>query len=197
MIRQAINSKLFDYVVVSTDSLQIKKISEKFGAKVYFLRPKKISNSKAKTQDVITHAINWFKKKNIFFEFICCLYPTSVLTTAKDLKNSFKLLKNKKFSFIISAQKYSTQIQRSFRIINKKIVLTNKKKFKENSQNFEDYYHDAGQFYWGTFKAWHAKNTLLDNKSSIYELKKYQVVDINTPDDWRLAEKLYRLNKYF
>ena len=62
-IKKAISSKLFDYVVVSTDSLKIKKISEKFGAKVFFLRPKKISNDKAKTQDVIKHALRWFKKK--------------------------------------------------------------------------------------------------------------------------------------
>ena len=75
-IKKVKSSKLFDYVVVSTDSLKIKKISEKFGAKVFFLRPKKISNDKAKTQDVIKHALKWFKNKNLQFNYVCCIYPT-------------------------------------------------------------------------------------------------------------------------
>ena len=64
-IKKAISSKLFDYVIVSTDSSKIQKISENYGAKVFFKRPKKISNDKAKTQDVIIHSLDWFKKKNI------------------------------------------------------------------------------------------------------------------------------------
>ena len=57
-----------------------------------------------------------------------------------------------------------------------------------------NFYHDAGQFYWGSVKSWYSKNTILDNKSTIYELKKYQAIDINTLDDWKLAEKLYKIN---
>jgi N-acylneuraminate cytidylyltransferase len=72
--------------------------------------------------------------------------------------------------------------------------LIDKKKFIKNSQNIQDFYHDAGQFYWGNVKSWYSKNTILDNKSTIYELKKYQAIDINTLDDWKSAEKLYKIN---
>ena len=192
VIKKVLSSKLFDYVVVSTDSLKIKKISIKYGAKVFFLRPKKISNDKAKTQVVIKHALNWFKKKNIKFNYVCCVYPTSVLIKPNDLIKSYNLIKNNKWSFVISAQKYSTQIERAFRLSNKKIKVLNKKKFYKNSQGFRDFYHDAGQFYWGTPKSWYSKD-IIDNKSTIYELKKYQAVDINTLDDWKFAEKLIKL----
>ena len=193
-IKEALNSKLFDYVIVSTDSSKIKKISEKYGAKVFFKRPNKLSTDKANTQEVIIHALNWFKKININFNYICCIYPTAAMIKSHDLKNSFKLINNDKWSFVMSAQKYSTQIERSFKLSNQKIVLIDKKKFIKNSQNFHHFYHDAGQFYWGSVKSWYSKNTILDNKSTIYELKKYQAIDINTLDDWKWAEKLYKIN---
>lgn len=193
-IKKAISSKLFDYVIVSTDSSKIQKISENYGAKVFFKRPKKISNDKAKTQDVIIHSLDWFKKKNILFKYVCCIYPTSAMVKSIDLKESFKLVKNMKWSFVMSAQKYTTQIERSFKLLNKRIVLNDKKKFLKNSQTFQDFYHDAGQFYWGTSKSWYSKNTISSNKSTIYELKKYQAVDINTLEDWKFAEKLYKLS---
>ena len=192
VIKKILATKLFDYVIVSTDSPKIKKISIRYGAKVFFLRPKKISNDKANTQSVIKHALKWFSKKNINFEYVCCIYPTSIFIKPYDLRKSLSLIKNTKWSFVMSAQKYSTQIERAFKLINKKISIINKKKFYKNSQDFQDFYYDAGQFYWGTSKAWN-KNNLIDNKSTIYELKKYQAVDINTIDDWRFAEKLYKL----
>ena len=193
-IKKAISSKLFDYVIVSTDSSKIQKISENYGAKVFFKKLKKISNDKAKTQDVIIHSLDWFKKKNILFKYVCCIYPTSAMVKSIDLKESFKLVKNMKWSFVMSAQKYTTQIERSFKLLNKRIVLNDKKKFIKNSQTFQDFYHDAGQFYWGTSKSWYSKNTISSNKSTIYELKKYQAVDINTLEDWKFAEKLYKLS---
>ena len=191
VIKKIIKTKLFDEIIVSTDSDKIKKISEKYGAKVYFKRPKNLSKDKTKTQDVVIHALNWFKKKNIKFEHVCCIYPTSVFIKTQDLKNSLKLIKNKNWSFVISAQKYSTQIERAFRLSNNKIVLVDKKKFLKNSQDLKDFYHDAGQFYWGTPKSWYSKGTMLNNKSTIYELKKFQSIDINTLDDWKYAERLY------
>ena len=194
VIKKAISSKLFDYVIVSTDSSKIKKISEGYGAKVFFKRPKRISNDKAKTQEVIIHSLDWFKKRNILFNYVCCIYPTSAMVKPIDLKESFKLVKNMKWSFVMSAQKYTTQIERSFKLLNKRIVLNDKKKFIKNSQTFQDFYHDAGQFYWGTSKSWYSKNTISSNKSTIYELKKYQAVDINTLEDWKFAEKLYKLS---
>lgn len=197
VIKEAIKSKIFDDIIVSTNSNKIKKIAENSGAKVYFKRPMNLSTDKVTTQKVIVHCLDWFKKKNILINNVCCIYPTAIFTNANDLKNSFNLIKNKKWSFVIASKKYSTQIERAFRIINNKLLLVDKKKFLMNSQNFKDFYYDAGQFYWGTAKSWYAKNTILNNNSTIYELKKYQSIDINTHDDWKLALRLYKFNKDF
>ena len=190
VIKEAIKSKIFDDIVVSTDSSEIKKIAENNGAKVYFKRPNNLSTDKIKTQNVIIHCLDWFKKKNILIDNVCCIYPTAIFTQASDLQKSFNLIKNKKWSFVISSQKYSTQIERAFRMINNKILLVDKKKFLMNSQNLKDFYYDAGQFYWGTAKSWYSKNMIYNNRSTIYQLEKYQSVDINTLEDWRFAIKL-------
>jgi len=195
VIKQAIKSKLFDYVIVSTDSTKIKKISEKYGAKVFFKRPTNLSNDKAITQDVIIHSLNWFKKKNVKFKYVCCIYPTSVFIKTQDLKNSLKLIKNKNWSFVISAQKYSTQIERAFRLSNNKIVLVDKKKFLKNSQDLKDFYHDAGQFYWGKSAAFKQQKIIFSEDSTPYVLESYLVQDIDTLEDWKRAELMYQVLK--
>ena len=197
VIKEAIKSKIFDDIIVSTDSNKIKKIAENSGAKVYFKRPKNLSIDRVTTQNVIIHCLDWFKKKNILINNVCCIYPTAIFTQANDLKKSFNLIKNKKWSFVIASKKYSSQIERAFRVINNKVSLVDKKKFLMNSQNLKDFYYDAGQFYWGTAESWYNKNTVLNNNSTIYELKKYQTIDINTHDDWKLALRLYKFNKIF
>jgi len=197
VIKEAIKSKIFDDIIVSTNSDKIKKIAKNCGAKVYFKRPKNLSTDKVTTQKVIIHCLEWLKKKNILINNVCCIYPTAIFTQASDLKKSFNFIKNNKYSFVIASQKYSTQIERAFTIVNNKILQVDKKKFLINSHNFKDFYYDAGQFYWGTVNSWYSKNTLLNNNSIIYELKKYQSIDINTHDDWKLALKLYKFNKNF
>ena len=58
--------KLIDELIVSTDSIEISKIAKKYGAKVPFIRPKKLANDKSSTFSVLKHAINFYKNKNIF-----------------------------------------------------------------------------------------------------------------------------------
>ena len=172
----------------------VEKIVKKTSNNKIYFDDKNFFIRSLKNTDINNNYLNWFKKKNILFKYVCCIYPTSAMVKSIDLKESFKLVKNMKWSFVMSAQKYTTQIERSFKLLNKRIVLNDKKKFIKNSQTFQDFYHDAGQFYWGTSKSWYSKNTISSNKSTIYELKKYQAVDINTLEDWKFAEKLYKLS---
>ncbi len=94
-IKCAIKSKLFNKIIVSTDSQKILKIAKKFGADVPFLRPKKLSSDKAITIDVIKHSIKWLNKKNIKPNYICCIYPATPLLQHKDLKKSYSIIKKK------------------------------------------------------------------------------------------------------
>ena len=95
-IKTAIKSKIFDKIIVSTDSKKIGSISMKHGASEVIYRPKKISNDTAGTMSVIKHSIKHLETKNYNFDYVCCLYPVSVLIKPNDLVSSLKLAKKKK-----------------------------------------------------------------------------------------------------
>ena len=115
-ILAAKKSKLFKRIIVSTDDKKIKKISEKYGAEVPFLRPKNISGDKTKAQDVFIHAIRYLERKKVKFNYVCGIYPTAPLLQIKDLIQGFK--KVKKWNYVFSACKHEKSVIRSF-ILNK------------------------------------------------------------------------------
>ena len=95
-IQEAIKSNIFDKVIVSTDSDKIEKISKKFGAQIYFKRPKKLSGDKVSDKLVIKHAIKWVTKYIGKVNYVCVIYPTAALIKKKDLRDSFKILNHTK-----------------------------------------------------------------------------------------------------
>ena len=98
-INEAIKSKIFDKIIVSTDSDKIRKISQKFGANVFFKRPKKLSGDKVSDKLVIKHAIEWVTKHIGKVRYVCVIYPTAALIKKKDLKKSFNTIKKKTMEF--------------------------------------------------------------------------------------------------
>lgn len=193
-IKKAINSKIFKKVIVSTDSYKIKKISEKYGADVPFLRPDSLSDDFAGTIDVIKHAIKKISNKNDKNLNICCIYPATPLLKKNDLINSYKIFKKKKCSFLFAASNFSYPVQRGF-VLNKNgyLQMINKKNYKSRSQDLEPVYHDAGQFYWGSSNDWNNSKMIYGNKSSVYLLPRIRAQDIDTLEDWNIAKKLYKL----
>ncbi len=192
-IKYAKESKLFDRIIVSSDSKKIIKIAKNFGAEAPFVRPKKFSTDKALTIDVIKHAIKWLKEKQINPKYICCIYPASPLLKAEDLKKSFLIARKNKYDFIISSSKFSYPIERSFEIKNKKIKLLKPNKSSTMTQKLKTYYHDAGQFYWGRTNKWLQKKKLLTNNSFAFKLPQLRVQDIDHREDWDIAKKLFKL----
>ena len=194
-IKQIQKSKLFDKIIVSTDNKEISKISKKFGAEILFERPKKLSNDYATTQEVITHSVKWLTKNNYKPDIICCIYPTSVFINSHDLKESYKLFTKKKWDFIFSATNYLYPIQRAFyQKKNGSIKMFRPKNYFKRSQDFKKSYHDAGQFYWGTYDAWLNTKNLFNGNSTTYLLSQLKAHDINNIEDWKIAEKLYLIN---
>ena len=195
-IKTAINSKIFDKVVVSTDSEKIKAIAEKFGATVPFLRPKKLSDDFTPTRDVIKHAINFVSKNSEVDEDFCCIYPTSPLLEKKTLINSYKIFKKyKKKKYIFSAVKFSYPVQRGFDINKKnKITPMFKKFFKKRSQDLSDIYHDAGQFYMGSVEMIKKNINIFSNEAYPIVLSENLVQDIDSMTDWKIAEIKFKSN---
>lgn len=196
-IKKLLESKLFDRVIVSTDSEQIKKIAIKYNAEVPFIRPKKLANDHTDTLKVIAHAINKIKNNSDKINFVCCVYPTSLFLNIKDLRKGYKKIKSNKFDFVFSACKSDFNILRSFNLNeNDKVKMLFPEEYKTRSQDAEQIYHDAAQFYWGTSDAWLNENSIFNENSTFIEIDKSFYCDIDEIKDWKKAETLYKkINK--
>ena len=193
-IKAAINSKLFEEVIVSTDSKKIKTIAEKYGAKVPFIRPKNLSGDFTPTRDVIKHALDYLKKKYGEVNDFCCIYPTAPLLEKNTLVKSYKIFnKFNKEKYIFSAVKFSYPVQRGFYITNKnKIKPMFKKNFKKRSQDLKNIYHDAGQFYMGTINMIKKNINIFSDEAYPIILDESLVQDIDTMTDWKIAELKFK-----
>jgi pseudaminic acid cytidylyltransferase len=191
-IKTAINSKIFSKIIVSTDSEKIGNIGKKYGATEIIYRPRHLSNDTAGTMGVIKHAINYLEEKNFNFDYVCCLYPVSVLLKPLDLINAYNLILKNKHSFIFSSLKYSHPIQRGFTSKKNKIKFFYKKgPLAKRTQDISETYHDAGQFYWGKKVNWKKLYSILSNNCGHYPMPDNRSVDIDNPSDWLKAEALY------
>ena len=192
-IKAATDSKLFNKIIVSTDSKKIGSIAKKFGAEFTFVRPKNLSGDRVGTRKVILHAMDWIEKKYEKPKFICCIYPTAVLLSPVDLKKSYQIIKSKKWNYIFSATKNSYPIERAFNLTDDKGVrMIKKKNFLKRSQDFKDSFHDAGQFCWGSYRGWREQRIIFDKSSSVYLIPFLRSHDIDNIDDWEIVKKLYK-----
>jgi pseudaminic acid cytidylyltransferase len=186
-IEIALESGLFDEIMVSTDDAEIAEISKKYGAKVPYMRSEKNSDDFAVLADVVEEVLEFYKGINI--EFACCILPTAPLIRLDYFIQSFELLKSGKFDSIRPIVKFSYPIQRAVRLSEDSGISFFYPEFaKSRSQDLEDAYHDAGQFYW--FRG--AKGMKSENKGAIIIPEKW-VQDIDTREDWELAELKYKL----
>jgi len=193
-IKTALETKMFDKVVVSTDCLKIAKLSKKLGADVPFLRSKSLSDDMTNVDEVIKHAILWFEEHSFFYKNICCIYPTNPFLNVQVIKNVYKLLIKNKSDYAFTVSKFTHNIQRGFNLSkNNKIKKKFTKYEKKRSQDLKEYYHDAGQIYWGKRLAFKNMQNLFTAKSSAYCIPGYLTHDINTMEDWRRAELFFKI----
>lgn len=194
-IEAAINSGIFDEVMVSTDSKEIADIAIQYGAKVPFMRSENNSNDFATTNDVLCEVVNDYKeKKGKVFDFVCCLYPTAPFVTATKLKETFDILKASMADQVVPVVKFSFPPQRCF-VIDE--VGDMKYKWPENqskrSQDLEPYYHDAGQFYFYKAEVFYDYAAYSNRIRKPYVLSEFEVQDIDTMEDWEIAEIKFML----
>lgn len=195
-IEAALKSGLFEQVIVSTDDQRITEIAKEFGAQVPFLRSDKNSDDFATTSDVLIEVLSDFEKNGKFFESACCIYPTSPLIDFKDLVQAKALFEKEKFDSLISCVCYSFPIQRAFRLKeSKEISLLQPDLIHTRSQDLETTFHDAGSFYFFKVHEFQENKTLWSGRIGSFELPETKVQDIDTMEDWKLAELKYTLLK--
>jgi len=192
-IRAAQKTKIFDKIIVSTDSKIIAKIARKYRAEVPFLRPKKLSDDKTGTAEVIAHAIKWLKKNNYKPTAVCCIYPTSALIFPKDIKDAYKKFSSGKWNYVFSATSFVTQIQKAFQKNKKRgLKMFFPKMSNKRSQDFKKAYHDAALFYWGKPESWIKNKKIYSKNSAIKYIPRWRACDIDTFEDWEQAEIFYK-----
>ena len=192
-IKIAKSCNLFSRIIVSTDCKKIKKIAEKYGAEVPFLRSKKLSDDYTITAEVIIDTIKKTSSENCQYHF--CIYPTAILITKKDLTKAFKKIKKVKADALFAVYENSS-LMRSFKYNKKRDVIDFKwKKYSQYmSQDLPKIYSDTGTFFIFNTKKYLASKKILSKKTIPYEISKIKGIDLNTKDDLELLKAAYSFN---
>ncbi len=196
-IELAIQSKLFDEVMVSTDDSEIAEVGQKYGASVPFLRSSKNSNDHAGTFDVLEEVLfNYKKQLNKNFVYLCCIYPCAPLIQPKHLINGLEKLTSKQFKKVFPVVAYSPQFFRALKIDkkNNSVDMRWPEYLESRSQDLPVSYYDAGQWYWCKIDNQSKEFLSKDFKETTYiELTELEAQDIDNEIDWKMGEIKYQL----
>jgi N-acylneuraminate cytidylyltransferase len=191
-IETALTSGCFDEVIVSTDDDEISKIATQWGARVPFKRPAHLSGDTIGTMPVIKHALEWFDSQGDSPEHVCCIYPTAPMLPPSVLVDAYHRLVESGSKFCFGVSHYGHPIQRALRMdASGQLSMFSPEHALTRSQDLEAAFHDAGQFCWGTRAAFLDGRSPLTQDSVAVLLPRYRAVDIDTLEDWELAESLY------
>ena len=192
-IEAALQAELFDEVMVSTDDAEIAQAAQKAGAKVPFFRSGRTSDDFATTADVIAEVIEAYERNGKNFHTVCCIYPTAPFVTADAIRTAMTLLEQKRADCVIPVVKFSFPPQRGVVVQDGRLSPKWPENMAKRSQDLEPLYHDCGQFYCLDVERFKQQKTIwMENAVPFIQDEKY-VQDIDTPEDWEIAEMKYRL----
>jgi N-acylneuraminate cytidylyltransferase len=195
-IRAALDSGLFERVIVSTDDAEIAAIARNHGAETPFMRPAELSDDHTATLPVVQHAIRWLQDNGQPVAHACCIYPTAPFLTPEVLREGLDALRTHGKDYAFSVARFGFPIQRALRCTPGQGVEPFHPQYMGcRSQDLEPAYHDAGQFYWGTSKAFLAARPVFSEASFPIVLPHHMVQDIDDEEDWIRAEFMYQAQK--
>ncbi len=195
-IEEALKSKMFDVVMVSTDDEEIADIARKYGAEVPFMRSEETSNDFATTADVIKEVLSKYKEIGEEFQYTCCIYPTAPFVTAGKLCDAMELMLERNPIAIMPVVQFSYPPQRCF-IVGENMTMRYKypEYINSRSQDLEKHYHDVGQFYIYNTNKYLEKNGIISEDIMPLIVSETEVQDIDNEDDWIIAEMKYKFMK--
>ena len=192
-IEAAIESGCFERIIVSTDDEEIADVARNHGAEVPFMRPAELSDDHTGTIPVIAHAIQWQKLHGSAPVAVCCIYATAPFLRIEELLRGLEDLEQTGADYAFSVTKYEFPIQRAIRISSsRRVEMIYPENFNTRSQDMEETYHDAAQFYWGLSQAWLAGKSIFSEVAVPVVLPHHRVQDIDTLEDWERAEWMFK-----
>lgn len=195
-IEAAKKSNVFDHIVVTTDDAEIAEVARQWGAEVPFIRPPELSDDHTATRPVVNHAINAVTSLYGEPEYVCCIYATAPFIRAVDIRLGLERLITLKSDFVFTVTSFPYPIQRALGITaHGRVEMINPEHRATRSQDLEDAYHDAGQFYWGRAEAFINNYPTFSEHAVPIILPRHRVQDIDTLEDWRRAELMFKVNE--
>lgn len=194
VIEAALQSGLFTEVMVSTDDAEIADVAKQYGASVPFMRSAENADDHATTTDVLLEVLADYAQAGKTFTVGCCLYPTAPFVTASMLQQGYETLMSQKFDTVYSVQPFAFPIQRAVALDPAGRVRWFHPEYQSTrSQDLERSYHDAGQFYLFRTEALLKNRQIIGPNSGGFVISEMQAHDIDTEDDWRVAEIKWQL----
>lgn len=193
-IEAAQASGVFDRIIVSTDDAEIADVARQFGAETPFVRPAEIADDHATTVEVIRHAVRFCLDENMPVSYACCIYATAPMLQPEFIRQglvSLQAAPDADYAFSVTS--FPFPIQRAIRIrADGRVEALHPEYRNTRSQDLEEAFHDAGQFYWGRTQAWLDRAPMFSDKSLPVILPRHLVQDIDTEEDWNRAELMYQ-----
>lgn len=192
-LRAARDSGCFDRIIVSTDDSEIAQVAIAHGGEVPFVRPPELSDDHCGTIPVIAHAAQWLAEQGERPAEVCCIYATAPFVEAGDLRRGLDVLRSSEADYAFAVTSFPFPIQRAVRITPEhRLTMFQPEHAQTRSQDLEEAWHDAGQFYWGRTDAWIAGVPLFAEGSAPVVLPRHRVQDIDTQEDWDRAEVMFQ-----
>ena len=192
-IEAALQSELFDTVMVSTDDEEIAALAREYGAQVPFYRSAETANDFATTNDVLWEVLTEYEKRGQHFDVGCCIYPTAPFVTAAKIRKAMEMLLESDADTIIPVVAFSYPPQRAMIVKEERLVFEYPQYMDSRSQDLEPHYHDVGQFYVFRTKAYARNKKLMLGNILPYVVSELEVQDIDNETDWKIAEIKYKV----
>jgi pseudaminic acid cytidylyltransferase len=191
-LRAAQASGMFEHILVSSDDDEILSVGAAYGGEP-LRRPPELADDHTATIPVIRHAIGWAEAQGWSLEAVCCIYATAPFVRAVDITAGQSLLTANNMDFAFAATTFPYPVFRGLLHDGRGVRMIFPEHFPTRSQDLPEAIHDAGQFYWGTPRAWKEDERLFTARAAPVMLPRHRVQDIDTAEDWQRAELLWRL----
>lgn len=196
-IDAALKSECFQRIIVSTDDPEIREVAIAYGADVPFIRPPALAGDHTGTVPVISHAVDWQTRNGMAPSEVCCIYATAPFLRPNDLKYGLDTLVNSGAEYSFSVTTYAFPIQRALYINNeRRVEMVSPESLHSRSQDLDEVWHDAGQFYWGQSAAWLSEKPIFTHHSVAVPIPRHRVQDIDTQEDWEHAELMFEVLRH-
>ena len=194
-IEAALESGIFQHVMVSTDSVEIAEVSKQYGAEVPFMRSAKNSDDYATTADVLLEVLDKYYSMGETFKYMMCIYPTAPFITSDKLKQAVEKLQMVDASMVMPGVPFSYPPLRGYTMQGERIKMKWPEYRISRSQDLETIYHDAGQFYCYDAEEFRVHRGKMQHGIAPIVVNELEVQDIDNETDWKLAELKYQIWK--